>query len=72
MPLSEAVAELNRYSRDKIVLAPGVPADRRVTGVFPAGDNGDFIAAVSSIFELKSVRKSNGDLELQPKGPTSG
>ncbi len=72
VPLSEAVAELNRYSRDKIVLAPGVPADRRVTGVFPAGDNGDFIAAVSSIFELKSVRKSNGDLELQPKGPTSG
>lgn len=72
VPLSEAVAELNRYSRDKIVLAPGVPAGRRVTGVFPAGDNGDFIAAVSSIFDLKSARKSNGDLELQPRGPTSG
>jgi len=72
VPLSEAVAELNRYSHDKIVLAPGVPADRHVTGVFPAGDNGDFIAAVSSIFDLKSARKSNGDLELQPRGPTSG
>lgn len=72
VPLSEAVAELNRYSRDKIILAPGVPADRRVTGVFPAGDHGDFIAAVSSIFDLKSVQKSNGDLELQPQEPTSG
>jgi len=72
VPLAEATAELNRYSRDKIVLAPGVPADRLITGVFPTGDNGDFIAAVSSIFDLKSERKSNGDLELQPKGPTSG
>lgn len=70
--LAEATAELNRYSRDKIVLAPGVPADRLVTGVFPTGDNGDFVAAVSSIFDLKSERKSNGDLELQPQGPTSG
>jgi len=71
VPLSDAVAELNRYSRDKIVLAPGAPADRLVTGVFPAGANDDFIAAVSSVFDLKSVRRPNGDLELQPEGHTS-
>lgn len=71
VPLSEAVAELNRYSRDQIILAPGAPADRLVSGVFPAGDHDDFIVAVSSIFALKSVRKANGDLELQPRGHTS-
>ncbi len=71
VPLSDAVAELNRYSRDKIILAPGAPADHLVSGVFTAGDNDDFIAAVTSIYDLKSVRKPNGDLELQPQGHTS-
>jgi transmembrane sensor len=72
VPLSQAVAELNRYSHDKIILGPGVPADRAVTGVFSTGDKDDFVAAVSSVFDLKSVRKANGDLELQPGVRTSG
>jgi transmembrane sensor len=68
LPLDEAVAELNRYSRDKIVLGEGVPRSRRVSGVFSTGDNGDFIAALSAYYGLRSDRKSNGDIELRPKG----
>ncbi|WP_156447792.1 FecR family protein [Caulobacter sp. CCH5-E12] len=68
VPLDEAVAELNRYSRDKIVLGDGAPRTRRVSGVFSTGDNDDFIAALSAYYGLQSDRKSNGDIELQPKG----
>ncbi|KRA67045.1 hypothetical protein ASD89_02145 [Caulobacter sp. Root656] len=65
--LADAVAELNRYSRDKIVLADPALADRRVSGVFTAGDNADFIAAVSSLYGLKPVPRANGDVQLQPR-----
>ncbi|CAN5226470.1 FecR family protein [soil metagenome] len=65
--LSEAVTELNRYRRDKIILAPGVPVERPIGGVFAVGDNDDFIAAVSALYRLKTVRRANGDLELQPQ-----
>ncbi|SFI52007.1 FecR family protein [Caulobacter sp. UNC279MFTsu5.1] len=67
LPLAAAVAELNRYSQEKIILGDGVDADRVINGVFPAGENGDFIAAMSSLYGLESVRKSNGDVELHPK-----
>lgn len=70
--LAEAVAELNRYSEDKIVLGEGVPADRRINGVFAADDRGGFIAAVSSLYGLDTVRRLNGDLELRPvAGPSA-
>lgn len=66
VPLSEAVAELNRYRRDKIILAPGIPAARPIGGVFSAGDNDDFIVAVAALYHLKAVRQANGDVQLQP------
>ncbi len=70
--LSEAVAEINRYSNDKIVLSSDAPADRRISGVFPTGDNGDFIAAASSLYDLSSVKLPGGDVRLQPRSrPTS-
>ena len=67
--LAEAVAELNRYSRRKILLNEHVDAERVVNGVFSAGDPSDFIAAASSLYGLKSTKKPNGDIELQPKVP---
>lgn len=66
VPLSEAVVELNRYSQDKIVLGEGTPQATRITGVFAAGEKDDFIAAVSSLYGLRSERLANGDVELQP------
>ena len=66
VPLSEAITELNRYRRDKIILAPSIPASRLIGGVFSAGDNDDFIVAVSALYHLKTVRQPNGDVELQP------
>lgn len=62
--LADAVAEMNRYERAKIVIAPGVPAAVRVSGVFSAGDEQDFAAAVAANFDLVSTRRADGSLEL--------
>lgn len=68
--LAEAVAEMNRYERAKIVIAPGAPAAARVSGVFLAGDEQDFVAAVAANFDLVSTRRPDGSLELHP--PSGG
>lgn len=62
--LADAVTEINRYTRDKIVLGAGVPADRKVSGVFPTGDTGDFLAAVTTLYGLKTTVRPGGGLEL--------
>lgn len=62
--LADAVTEINRYTRQKIILGAGVPADRRVSGVFPTGDTGDFVAAVTKLYGLKASPRLGGGLEL--------
>ncbi len=62
--LADAVTEINRYTREKIVLGAGAPADRKVSGVFPTGDTGDFVAAVTALYGLKTLRRPDGGLEL--------
>ena len=64
-PLREAVAEMNRYAKQKIVLeAPADVASDPVTGEFDVGDMASFIAAVTMSFELKSERGPKGDIRL--------
>ncbi|MBO9707470.1 MAG: FecR family protein [Caulobacter sp.] len=67
LPLDQAIAELNRYSRQKMILAQGAPHASRISGVFPTGDNDDFIAAVTWHYGLRAERNSNGDIELHPE-----
>ena len=62
--LADAVIEINRYTREKIVLGAGVPADRKVSGVFPTGDTRDFVAAVTKLYGLKTSPRLGGGLEL--------
>lgn len=72
VPLSVAVAEINRYTREKIVLAPGAPSDVPVTGVFTAGDNADFVDAVAHTFSLKATPRTGGGTTLEPEGSPAG
>lgn len=65
--LADAVAEMNRYERAKITLAPGIPAHAKVTGVFTLGQEDEFVAAVTTSFELQSHRKPDGGVELRPR-----
>ena len=65
--LSDAVSEINRYTRDKIILAPGTPTEVAVTGVFSAGDNADFVDVVAHTFGLKPVSRPGGGTTLEPQ-----
>jgi transmembrane sensor len=64
MPLAEAIGEINRYSRKKVVLGPGAPAQERVNGIFDAGDTAAFVKGVTASLDLKSAEREDGAIEL--------
>lgn len=61
-PLSEAVAEMNRYSTRKLVFKDGKIPEKQVVGVFEAGDVDGFVKAM----ELNDIarRVSTSDDEI--------
>jgi transmembrane sensor len=64
VPLEQAVAEMNRYSRTPIVLVVGATATSyRISGVFRTGDNAGFAKAVAALHGLV-VRELPERLEL--------
>lgn len=67
-PLSEAVAEVNRYSARKIVLADAALGDLRVSGVFRTGRTDSFVQAVSTYFPVQAKETAPGRIVLQPSG----
>jgi transmembrane sensor len=67
VPLADAVAEMNRYERAKISLAPGVPTQAQISGVFKPGGDEEFVAAAELSFDLESRRKPDGGVELRPR-----
>ncbi|HEY8510123.1 MAG TPA: hypothetical protein VIL32_17325, partial [Steroidobacteraceae bacterium] len=52
-PLADAVAEMNRYSRQRIVIEDPAAAALRVSGIFIAGDSANFARAVARAYHLK-------------------
>lgn len=65
IPLSEAVAQVNRYLKAPIVLADDVPRTAPVSGVFHTGDREAFTAAASVLLGLEAVRLPDGEVRLQ-------
>lgn len=66
-PLGEAVAEVNRYLTDKVILdAPGV-AGTPISGAFRVGDRGAFVSAASEVFALKAQPQPGGAVKLVPR-----
>lgn len=64
--LSEAVAEMNRYSRKPIVLVgDGSSKALRVSGLFRTGDNLAFAHAVAALHRLV-VHDRQDRMELAP------
>ncbi len=66
-PLRDAVAEVNRYLPQKIVLASGPAEAVAVNGVFTAGDRDAFVAAVSDLFGLDAQRQADGGIRLSAR-----
>jgi transmembrane sensor len=66
--LADAVQELNRYSKTKIVLDASAPRQLVINGAFQAGDTHEFVAAASLLYGLKAKTRSDGDIELSAAG----
>jgi transmembrane sensor len=58
-PLSDAVAELNRYSVKPVQLRLGPGADLKVSGIFQSKDNRSFAYTVAKIYALKVSETSD-------------
>ena len=67
VPLSDAVAEMNRYSRQPIVVGDHSSKGLRISGLFRTGDNVAFAHAVAALHGLV-VRDRQDHLELARGG----
>ena len=63
-PMSEAVAEVNRYLPHKIILAAPSVRDVRVNGVFNTGDRDAFVSAVAAVMGLTGQVQPDGSIRL--------
>ena len=68
--LADAAAEMNRYSKTRIVLADATLARLRVGGVFRAGDSEEFVRIVISAFGLRADRQGR-DIVLSEASRTA-
>ncbi|MET4682708.1 FecR family protein [Brevundimonas faecalis] len=64
-PIREAVAEISRYSDDRIELKDSEIAHVPVSGAFDAGDTDAFIAALSDLYGVTAVRRDDGAIILE-------
>jgi transmembrane sensor len=55
-PILDAIAEANRYSREKIVLDAPELANERISGTFEAGKNEALVEGLQTYFQLNVVR----------------
>jgi transmembrane sensor len=68
LPLGQAVQEVNRYSRRRIILeGPADLAHQPVSGAFDVGDTQAFVAAVTAVFDLQAAPAEDGDIRLKPR-----
>jgi transmembrane sensor len=71
VPLSAAVAEVNRYSVHKIVLNAPTVAGTPVSGSFDTGDAAAFVAAESGLHGLRATRQADGTIVLDAAQPAA-
>lgn len=64
VPLATAVAEVNRYNHDRIVLDGPHVAEASISGVFDAGDSETFVDSVAQLHELAVARPEKGVIRL--------
>lgn len=63
-PLSEVVAVLNRYNRERLVLGDGALADVPLSGLFRADDAETFIRMLETGFGI-SIERRDGEIVLR-------
>lgn len=68
-PIREAVAEVGRYSKDRIELGDAGIAHVPVSGAFDAGDTEAFVAALSELYGVQATRRADGTIILEAPKP---
>ncbi len=63
-PLAELVAEVNRYSRDRLVLARPELGEIRISGAFASGDRAALLAALRQGWGLQAQRTGHDQTTL--------
>lgn len=67
LSLSDAVAEMNRYSRVRISVGDTALEQLRVNGMFRAGEQAAFVAALQEYFPVTVRRDSDTEIVLVPR-----
>ncbi len=67
MRLADAVAEMNRYSRTRILIDDSAAADIRITGAFRAGQSYTFAETIGEAFPVE-VEHSGDTIRLRSRG----
>ena len=70
--LADAVAEINRYSRDQIVLGDTRLAALKISGAFNTGDTDTFVDAVTAYFPIERAPGQRDAIVLKPRAPERG
>lgn len=68
-PLSDAIAELNRYTDTRFVVTDAGIRDLRVGGRFKAGDAAEFLAAMEEALPVSARRASDNLVYIEPRQP---
>ncbi|WP_232495743.1 FecR family protein [Novosphingobium kaempferiae] len=63
-PLGKVVAELNRYTPQKLLVRDPWVADLRISGAFPTGDTDRFIQTLGAIYPVRVIPAAGGELEI--------
>lgn len=58
-PLHQALAEMNRYSRRRIIVTDPQLAERRIVGVFPTSEIQTFVSGMEATLGLEAVQNGN-------------
>ncbi|MGI9169538.1 MAG: FecR family protein, partial [Caulobacteraceae bacterium] len=66
--LSDAVAEINRYSPRPIAIVDGAVGAYRVTGVFKSNDPEHFSRAMAEVFPIEVTHAPDGAPALRARG----
>jgi transmembrane sensor len=67
--LGDAVAEVNRYSKTRIVLEGDDLSHRLLDGYFDVGDTASFVRGVSLALDLQATGPTDGVITLRERGP---
>jgi len=58
-PLTDAVAEMNRYEDERLILDSSAVGDLRISGIYHTGDSEGFAQTVARLYGLRISRKDN-------------